>query len=68
MSGPAMTMTNADAQTKCREQLDRFFASYRDPALKQSSLKALRFLAALDEPLRGKPEGWAAGIVYAVAS
>ena len=28
----------------------------------------MRFLVADDEPLLGKPSGWAAGIVYALAN
>ena len=31
-------------------------------------MKALRFLAAGYEPMRRKPEGWAAGTVYALAN
>jgi hypothetical protein len=31
------------------------------------SLKALRLLRASEKLLAGKPEGWAAGIIYAVA-
>ena len=63
-----MATTDPDAQRQCREHLDHFFVHYRSPELERSCRKAFRFLAALDEPLRGKPEGWAAGIVYAVAS
>ena len=50
------------------EQLDRFFASYRDARMQKAAMKALRFLAADGEPMRGKPKGWAAGIVYALAN
>ncbi|MGC9457336.1 MAG: DUF6398 domain-containing protein [Halothiobacillaceae bacterium] len=52
----------------CRERLNRFFTSYRDTKLRTTAMKALRFLAAGDEPMRGKPEGWAAGIIYALAN
>ena len=52
----------------CREHLDRFFANYGDVKMQKAAMKALRFLAADDEPMRGKPEGWAAGIVYALAN
>ena len=51
-----------------REHLDRFFASYGDPAMQKGAMKALRFLAASNEPMRGKPESWAAGIVHAMAT
>ena len=52
----------------CREHLDRFFKSYPDPAMQKRATKALRFLASGDAPLVGKPEGWAAGIIYALAN
>ncbi len=63
-----MTATDQDTQAQCREHLDRFFASYGDAKMQKAAMKALRFLAAGDEPMRGKPEGWAAGIVYALAN
>ena len=52
----------------CREHLDRFFESYPDPTMQRSALKALRFLASRREPLAGKSEGWAAGIIYGLAA
>ena len=52
----------------CRDHLNRFFKSYPDPTMQKSALKALRFLASRDEPLGGKPEGWAAGIIYGLAT
>jgi len=61
----AKSCEQADA---CRDHLDRFFFSYRDAKMQKTAMKALRFLAADDEPVRGKPEGWAAGIVYALAN
>jgi len=63
-----MTETNQDIQKLCREHLDRFFASYRDTVMQKSAMKALRFLVAGDEPMGGKPEGWAVGIIYALAN
>ena len=63
-----MTVTNQGVQQQCREHLDRFFASYRDAAMKKNAMKALRFLVASDEPLGGKSQGWAAGIIYALAT
>lgn len=57
-----------DCRKACRDQLDRFFASYGDANMQKTAMKALRFLAAGDERMRGKPEGWAAGIVYALAN
>ena len=52
----------------CREHLDRFFTRYPDPTFQQRAAKALRFLSPGDAPLAGKPQGWAAGIVYALAN
>ena len=52
----------------CSDHLDRFFVSYGDTKMQKAAMKALRYLAAGDEPMRGKPEGWAAGIVYALAN
>jgi len=63
-----MGATNDDMQRQCREHLDRFFASYRDAKMQKAAMKALRFLAAGDEPMGGKLEGWAAGIIYALAN
>jgi hypothetical protein len=52
----------------CREHLDRFFATYPNPVLEERAMKALDFLAKVKKPLAGKPEGWAAGMIYAVAN
>jgi len=57
-----------EPQTSRRELLERFFADHPDAALHKRVLKALRFLAAGDKPLAGKPAGWAGGIIYAVAN
>ena len=57
-----------DCRKACRDHLDRFFASYGDAKMQKAAMKALRFLVAGDEPMRGKPEGWAAGIIYALAN
>ena len=63
-----MVTEEKDIQKQCREHLDRFFASYRDAKMQKAAMKTLRFMAAGDEPMGGKPEGWAAGIVYALAN
>lgn len=63
-----MALRNQNAELVCRERLDHFFGSYRDAAMQKRALKALRFLTACDKPLLGKPEGWAAGIIYALAT
>jgi len=63
-----MGMTNRDCELACRKHLERFFDDHPDAAMKKRALKALRFLAVGDKPLSGKSEGWAAGIIYAVAN
>ena len=52
----------------CQKQLDRFFAAYPNPTLKTRAAKALRFFATGEKALTGKPEGWAAGVIYAIAN
>ena len=63
-----MDATNQDCEQACRNLLARFFAGHPNAALQKRALKALRFLAACDKPLAGKPAGWAAGAIYAVAN
>jgi hypothetical protein len=63
-----MASVNQGCEKACRESLDRFFASYRDSGMQKGAMKTLRFLAAGDDPMGGKPEGWAAGIVYFLAT
>ena len=63
-----MNIEDRQTMAQCREHLDRFFASYGHAKMQKAAMKALRFLAADDEPMRGKPEGWVAGIVYALAN
>lgn len=60
--------SSTNSRSLCREHLERFFASYHDPTMQKSAMKALRFLTACDGSLSGKPEGWAAGIVYFIAN
>ena len=52
----------------CRGYLDHFFDCHPNTALQKRATKALRLLTACDEPLGGKPAGWAAGVLYAVAN
>ena len=63
-----MPTTNQDCIRTCRGYLGHFFDRHPDAVTQKRALKALRLLSACDEPLRGKPAGWAAGIVYAVAN
>ena len=63
-----MDVTNQDCELACRELLERFFADHSDVTAQKRVLEALRFLTADNKPLTGKPEGWAAGIIYAVTN
>lgn len=63
-----MGMTNRNCELACRTLVERFFDDHPNAAMKRHALKALRFLAVSDKPLAGKPEGWAAGIIYAMAN
>jgi len=67
MESTSMSL-NENVLIACREQLDRFFAGYPNPVLEKRAAKALRFLAADEKALTGNPEGWAAGMIYAVAN
>ncbi|MBI1373365.1 MAG: hypothetical protein GC159_11595 [Phycisphaera sp.] len=59
-------MSNAEFELACREHIDRFFAAHPDPAMQKRAHKALRLLRTIEPPPKGKPEGWAAGAIYAV--
>src|ERR1700722_12951076 len=63
-----MITSSSTVNLACQECLDQFFASYPDSALQKRTAKALRFLQAHDKPLTGKPEAWAAGIIYALTN
>ena len=61
-----MNATSPEFEAQCRTLLDRYFASHPDAAVEKRAHKALRLLGASATPLKGKVEGWAAGIIYAV--
>jgi hypothetical protein len=63
-----MNTTNRNVELERKDFLNSFFDSYRGDTLRRGALKALRFLVASEEPLSGKPAGWAAGTVYALAN
>ncbi len=63
-----MAPATQDFQNVCQRFMDRFFVTYPDTALQRRANKALRFVAAGEEPMLGKPSGWAAGIIYAMAN
>lgn len=64
----AMAVANSEFTMTCGEHLERFFGAGPDAALQKRAAKALRFLATTEKPLPGRPEGWAAGIVYELAT
>lgn len=44
------------------------FGEHPDAAKQNRARKVLRLLQACGKPLAGKPEGWAAGIIYGLAN
>ena len=48
----------------CQRHLDRFFLQWPNPIMQKRANKVLRLLRAAEKPLKGKTEGWAAGIIY----
>ena len=63
-----MIVVNNDFEAACQTHLDRFLAAHPNSVDKQRVYKVLRTLRASPKPLEGKPEGWAAGIIYFVAT
>ncbi|MBI1369760.1 MAG: hypothetical protein GC162_14025 [Planctomycetes bacterium] len=63
-----MNATTSEFEAECRSHLDRFFAAHPDATMEQRAHKALRLLRASETPIKGKVEGWAAGIIYAVGT
>ena len=62
-----MIATNPPIDRACRQLLDTFFAKYPNGRLSAAAKVVLARLLAKRIPLRGKPGGWAAGIVYAIS-
>ena len=63
-----MNATNSDFEADVQLRLDRYFAVQPHELMQKRANKALRMLRASEEPITGKPEGWAAGIIYAVGT
>ena len=51
-----------------KQLLIQFFKRFPNHELQAASNSLLRLLARLDLPMKGKPGGWAGGIVYAASS
>jgi len=63
-----METTTPAFEAECQRHLDRFFAQWPNEILQKKAEKVLRMLRASPEPLKGKTEGRAAGIIYFVAT
>jgi len=63
-----MVSTERNFERTCNRCIERFCDRYGDRTMQKRAVKALRFIMVSDQPLRGKPEGWAAGIIYALAT
>jgi hypothetical protein len=63
-----MNVISLDFEAACQVALDRFFAAHPDVTMHKRTIRTLRMLRASERPLKGKVEGWAAGIIYAVAT
>lgn len=59
-----MEATTVTFEQECQEHLDRFFARWPNQHLQEKANRALRMLRASIKPLKGKTEGWAAGVIY----
>ncbi len=60
--------TSSEFESECRVLLDRYYAANHDIQKEKQAQKLLRLLRASEKPIKGKVDGWAAGIVYAVAT
>lgn len=63
-----MDVMTPEFEAACRAHLDRFFAEHPTSVDQLRAYKILRLLRASEKSLKGKPEGWAAGIIYFVAT
>ncbi len=55
-------------EDQCRQHIDRFFAAYPHAVEREYVEDELGQLAISRIPLKGQREGWAAGIIFAVAT
>ncbi len=63
-----MNMVTPEFEAECKAHLDRFFMAYPDATMQRRADKALCLLRSSEKPIKGKTEGWAAGIIYAVGT
>ena len=63
-----MNAITPEFEAECRALIDRYFATCPDPAKQKQAHKVLRMLRASEQPLQGKVNGWAGGIIYFVVN
>lgn len=63
-----MDAITPEFEAQCLRHLDSFFVQWLDRNMQERANKVLRMLRAGPKPLKGKTEGWAAGIIYFVAT
>jgi hypothetical protein len=63
-----MNVITTEFEAEVQLRLDRYFAVQPHKLMQKRANKALRMLRASEKPIAGKPEGWAAGIIYAVGT
>lgn len=55
-------------EQSCQKMIKSFFAKYPNPRLKTEADHILQDFLAQKVDMRGKPGGWAGGIIYAAAN
>ena len=63
-----MMAMNETADQACRRLLTAFFTEYPNARLQVDAYRTLNHLSIHQIPMRGKPGGWAGGIIYALAN
>jgi hypothetical protein len=63
-----MIALNKTIDQVCRQLLAAFFKKFPNARLQAETNRALKKLLAHQIPMPGKPSGWVAGIIYAVAN
>ncbi|MFA6187603.1 MAG: hypothetical protein WC770_10405 [Phycisphaerae bacterium] len=63
-----MIAKNETVEQACQRILAAFFVKYPNPDLQAEANRILKEFLAQKIPMKGKPSGWAGGIVYAAAN
>ena len=61
-----MYTDNIEFRRLAQTHLDRYYGAHPNIDQQARAHDALRFLASDDQPVKGKPDHWAAGILYAL--